>query len=348
MDMIYRTSSAPASMPLLFALGVWGAITAFRPGHRAWTTVVRITLLAAAAGTVGVFVWGYVANRYLSDLLPLLFIASAVGMADIWRRLHGRPYRTKAIAAGLIAALAVLSIVINVAVASTPADAGAWQGTKVQAYVQNQEDMSRLTGNPIASQVVEGASLPATAPADTLYVLGDCAGLFLSNGENYDPWIPVAFGAPLRHDFAVIFTHPSRALQRVALVATGQDLVSTVYLEYQGSRMRVFFDDPLFAYDSAWTPVEEGKTYVIDVVADVPRQELTVAVDGEQVVQSLISSGEMHVTAFPAPPAYRTFASPLILSARPVPVSPLCTALRSLQPKQSVAASVAARPGPAS
>jgi len=342
MDMLYRTSSAPASMPLVFALGVWGAIAAFRPQPSARTAILRIALLAGAAGTVGVFVWGYVSNRYLADFLPVLFVAAAVGMADIWRRLSRRPARTRSAWTALIAALAILSVIINFGIASTPADAGAWQGTKVQAYVKNQEDLSRAMGNPIAANVVQGTRLPAGAPADTLFVLGNCAGLFLSNGESYNPWIPVSCGAPLRHDFAVIFTRSPRALQRIALVTMGRDVVSTVYLEYQGSRMRVAFDDPLFGTDSAWTPITRGKTYRIDVVADVPRQSVAVDFDGGQVMQSLISSGETQTRGLVPPPAYRTLAGPLLLSVQPVKPSPLCTALQSLRQSSAVAATSSA------
>ena len=81
LDQTYRSASVPASMPLLFLLGVWGAVTAFRRRTIQRISLVRIPMLAAAAGTVGVLVWGYIADRYLSDFIPILFVASAVGIA---------------------------------------------------------------------------------------------------------------------------------------------------------------------------------------------------------------------------------------------------------------------------
>ena len=48
-DRLYRTTSLPASSPLLFVLGIWGLVTAFRP--KAIGKVARTRLLLLAAGT---------------------------------------------------------------------------------------------------------------------------------------------------------------------------------------------------------------------------------------------------------------------------------------------------------
>jgi hypothetical protein len=331
MDMTYRTASAPASMPLAFALGVWGAVATFRRRPAGRTALVRIPMLAAAAATVGIFVWGYVANRYLADLMPLLFVAGAVGIADLWRRLETLSGRTQTIWCSVIGVVAALSILFNLAIASTPQDVGAWQGSKVRSYVQNQEDLSRVTGNPIASNVIGGSGLPARAPADTIFVLDNCAGLFISNGEIYNPWVPVAFAAPLQHNFTVRFLARAHKLQRVALVSTGRDVVSTVYLDYSGSRMRIAFSDPLYSADANWTAVTIGRSYHIDITADVPRQNMTVRLNGQQVINSLITSGEMRVTGYSVP-GLASVGAPFVLSAVPVAKSPLCTSLRAVKP----------------
>ncbi|HEX4163756.1 MAG TPA: hypothetical protein VHZ05_14750 [Acidimicrobiales bacterium] len=331
MDMTYRTASAPASMPLAFVLGVWGAIATFRRRPAGRTALVRIPILAAAAATVGIFVWGYVANRYLADLMPLLFVAGAVGIADLWRKLEAVSGRTQTIWFWAISVLATLSILFNVAIANTPQDVGAWQGSKIRSYVQTQEDVSRVTGNPIASNVIGGSSLPALAPADTIFVLDNCAGLFISNGESYNPWVPVAFAAPLQHNFTLRILTRARRLQRVALASMGRNVVSTVYLEYSGSRMRLAFNDPLYTVDTAWTAVTIGRSYHVDITADIPRQNLTVSFDGHQVINSLITSGEMRVTGYSGARPAR-IGTPFVLSAVPVQKSPLCTSLRTVKP----------------
>ena len=39
-----------------------------------------------------------------------------------------------------------------------------------------------LPANPLAQNVVHGNSLPIYAPADRLFVIGSCAGLYISDG----------------------------------------------------------------------------------------------------------------------------------------------------------------------
>jgi hypothetical protein len=346
MDMTYRSASAPASMPLLFLLAVWGSVTAFRRKAVGQLALLRIPILAAAAGTVGVFVWGYIANRYLADLLPFLFLAASVGVADLWRRLAGSSSRIRITWGFVIIAAVLFSVVANVAIASTPADVGAWTGSRVQSYVQTQEDLSGLTGNPIAANVIKGTVLPTnSAPADKLFVLGNCEGLFLSNGERYDSWIPVSLGPPLDNQFAVSFSGPVSGRREVPLVAFGRDLVSTVSLEYQGRMMRLTFDDPLFPFESRWMPVTFGKRYLIDVSADIPLHNLAITVNGQSVIpeiaQVMISSGEVQVN--PRPDGARRLwnVQPLHISMLRVARPALCTRLLALTPGQGRRASAA-------
>lgn len=328
MDMTYRTASAPASMPLLFALGVWGAVATFRRGPWGRTALVRIPLVAAAAATAGVFVWGYVANRYLADLLPLLFVAGSVGIASVWHLLDGRSARARTAAGTFIGVVAAFSILGNAAIASTPADVGAWQGTKVQSYVHTQEDFNALTGDPIASNVRRGSVLPSSAPADTLFVLGNCSALYISNGENYNPWIPVSLASPFQTKFSVKLTRAARKPQSISLMTLGRNVQSTVRLEYSGSRMRIVFRDPLFSSDGPWISVRPGSTHAIDVAADIPRQNLQVDIDRSRVVQSLISSGEVQVSSLsPSLARLVSYGRPWIFSIRRVAPSPECTQL---------------------
>jgi hypothetical protein len=328
MDMMYRSSSATASMPLLFVLAVWGAIASFKKNPPLKTALIRIPILAAAAATAGVFVWGYVSNRYLADLLPLLFVAGAVGLAALWRTLEGRSTRMRITCGSLIAVAASFSILANAGIASTPADVGAWQGAKIQSYVQSQEDFSNLMGDPIAANVRRGSALPPSAPADTLFILGNCSALYISNGENYNPWIPVTLASPYRSEFSVRFTRRAARPQSITLATTGRNVVSTVVLEYSGSRMRVDFNDPLFSMVGPWTHVHTGRVYKIDVIADTPRQNMMVDVDGVQVLQGLISSGETRVTNLvPDLANLVSYGRPWSFSIHPVRPSPECTSL---------------------
>ena len=65
-------------------------VTAFRPRALGQIRLARIILVAAAAGTAGVLLWGYISERYMADFMPFLIVAGAIGLIDIWRRLAGR------------------------------------------------------------------------------------------------------------------------------------------------------------------------------------------------------------------------------------------------------------------
>ena len=90
LDQTYPTASIPATMPLLFLLTCWGMVTAFRRKAIGQVRLTRIVVLAAAAGTAGVLLWGYISERYMADFMPLLIIGGAIGLIDVWRRLDGR------------------------------------------------------------------------------------------------------------------------------------------------------------------------------------------------------------------------------------------------------------------
>ena len=83
-----------------------------------WTAFVGLFVAAASAG-VALFVWGYIAPRYLADFVPFLVLASAVALADIWRRLDGGRRPLRLMTAGIIAVVGVFTISANVGMAPT-------------------------------------------------------------------------------------------------------------------------------------------------------------------------------------------------------------------------------------
>ena len=175
--------ACPSSMPLLFLLSCWGLVTAFRPRPIGKVALTRILLLAAGAAGAALLLWGYIAPRYLADFVPFLVLASAVAMVDIWRRLDGRSR-------------------------SSP-DRGARghrRGRPVHHRRQHrhrhhaQRGVEHHPGPPlrrrprrpsathrpsVEPRCARGSALPPWGPADQLYVVGDCDGLYISNGENY-------------------------------------------------------------------------------------------------------------------------------------------------------------------
>ena len=101
--------------------------------------------------------WGYIAPRYLGDFVPFLVLASAVAIADIFRRLEARTRRVRVGSLAGIALVALFSITANVGMAIVPNEE--WGTTQVRNYVQAQKTFSDLTGHPLQSNVVRGNSL---------------------------------------------------------------------------------------------------------------------------------------------------------------------------------------------
>ena len=214
-DRRYRTASMPSSMPLLFLLSLWGMVTAFRPRPIGRVALTRIPLLAAGSAGAALLLWGYIAPRYLADFVPFLVLASAVALADIWRRMEGRTRRFRIGTFAVITVVALFTIVANIGIAVVPNEE--WTTTQVYNFVETQKSISDITGHPLEANVHRGDQLPPWAPAGELYIIGDCDGLYISNGENYSTipsqqftrttWMAVQRGHAFQRTFSVTAHH---------------------------------------------------------------------------------------------------------------------------------------------
>ncbi len=92
-----NTASVPASMPLLFGTGLWGVVFLCAPHRPLMVRSLRILVLTAAAIAGALLIYGTIYERFLGDFVPLLIVASAAGMVDIWRRLSGKRRPTRII-----------------------------------------------------------------------------------------------------------------------------------------------------------------------------------------------------------------------------------------------------------
>jgi hypothetical protein len=245
LDQVYPTSSVPSTMPLLFLLSCWGVVSAFRRRPAGRLALTRIPLLAAAAGTAGVLLWGYIASRYVGDFMPLLILAGAIGLIDIWRRLEGRSFRVRRYALGGVAVLAAFSLVANMAIAIEPSTQ--WNSAELVNYTIVQKALSLQN---LASTVGHGPTLPYWAPAGELYIVGNCSGLYYSTGETYADvpgqqlmhwtWIPVQQGPGIIHTVSVTFNVPQQDVTTpVPILTFGK---TTLYVEqgaYQNIQLQV-------------------------------------------------------------------------------------------------------------
>ena len=311
-DKRYRTASLPSSMPLLFFLSCWGMITAFRPKPFGKAALTRLLLLASGTACAALLLWGYIAPRYLADFIPFLVLASGVAMVDIWRRLEGRRRPMRIGAFALIALVAVFTIAANVGMAVTPNEQ--WNPTQVLHYVQAQKAVGDLTGGTLKANVVRGSSLPLYGPADQLYVIGDCDGLYISNGENYsmvpnasflrNTWMAVERGHGFQHTFRATFSRSASGEPApVPLVSAGPDSVSVSVVPTARRLLRVSFsfaspDRTVHDIFGVTPLVNPGSTHQVVVITDLAKHLAQVSMDGTAyLVGSLDTTQPVHVEA---------------------------------------------------
>ena len=311
LDQVYPTASVPPTMPLLFLLSCWGVVSAYRPHPAGRLALVRIPLLAAAAGIAGVLLWGYIATRYMGDFMPLLILAGAVGLVDVWRRLQGRSFRSRRLVLGAVAVLAAFSLVANIAIAIEPS--AQWDSTELVNYTIVQKALSVQN---LASTVRHGATLPYWAPAGELYIVGHCSGLYYSTGETYADvpgqqlmhwtWSPVEQGPGIINTIDVTFNEPQRDVDPPvpilnfgkATLYVEQGLNETIQLQVvnAGAASISFPTTTGGAY-----PIAEHITYQFEVVTDPNMNAIEVYHYGAKVVGHYLP-GRGPATVLTTPP----------------------------------------------
>ena len=305
-DRLYRTASVPASTPLLFLLSIWGLVTAFRPKAIGKVARTRLLLLATGSATAALMLWGYIAPRYLGDFVPFLALAGAVATADILRRLDGCRRQVKTVSLAAFAAVALVTIAANIGIAVTPNEE--WSPTQALNFVKTQKDLSDITGHPLQSRVIRGDALPPWSPAGQLYVIGNCKGLYVSNGEDYSTvpsqqfnrttWVPVELSPAFQHTFQLTAGKPT-GTETVRLLSVGSDNVEVTsrrnpYENRGENRVRLSFTitDGLTTVRGASIDVDPNTTHTVVVVTDRAKRELVVSADGvEKVSMNLTDSG---------------------------------------------------------
>ncbi len=218
MDQTYPTASIPATMPLLFLLSCWGVFSAFRRKTVGQIRLSRIIVFGAALSTAGVLLWGYISERYMADFMPLLIVASAIGLIDIWRRVADRPRRVRRRVLAVTVVLAAYCVVANLAIASGPLPQ--WTAVQNHRFVSAEKALSL---DSLASTVWHRSSLPHWAPAGQLIAVNGCTGLYMSSGntlkdvpgqqiEHYT-WQPIEQSSSFTRNIQFTFNRPATELK---------------------------------------------------------------------------------------------------------------------------------------
>ena len=304
-DRLYRTASLPSSTPLLFLLSIWGLVTAFRPRSIGQVARTRLLLLAAGSAGAALLLWGYVAPRYLGDFVPFLALASAVALADIWRRLEGRTYWLRAGALTIMGLLALFSIAANVGMAIVP-NSDEWDMTQTLNFVEAQHSIGDVTGHALEANVVRGSSLPPWGPAGQLYIIGNCDGLYISSGESdvtvpseqfqRATWMPVERGHGFVHTFRITVAGAvSGAPESIPLVGAGKTRVDLRAMP-TASRDDVVLT---FSFDGQGRPLQglsfpaaAGSSHTVVVTTDPVKHQVEVTLDGASALSSPLVDGQ--------------------------------------------------------
>jgi len=274
-DRIYRTASIPASSPLLVLLSIWGIGASIRRRSSIANRKLWPILIAAGIAPGTALLWGYIAPRYEADFMPLLVVGAIVGLVHLWNRWDRRTKKVQGVALAAVSVVALFSVLANIGIAISPT--GQWRTDQTVNFVHEMESLNGITGNHMASYIKRGNSLPYYAPADELFVVGQCQGVYISNGEEFQTipeqqvehttWVPVEQGADVFNTLAVTLTGPIPDLgSGITLMSIGKDNI--VVIPSGNNEIRVGVEGPRLTYIGQPFPVKLHKTYHFTIETD--------------------------------------------------------------------------------
>ncbi len=302
-DTLDWSSSATATMPALVATGVLGLIVVFvRPGlarrdaapareavpaevSADSLSVLRIPLVGAAIATLGALDIAYVANRYLSDFMPFIAMASLAGIFSLSGLASSARAWLRALLVVVVAALALFGMWANFAlglVYQRQLSPDVQLATRA-GFVSFQEKVDKhLFGNP-PTGVRRGNTLPKPAGVGDLFVLGSCQGLYQSDGRQ---WYAVerSLGAGLVRMRLSFPEEPAGTRQPLLVTGSaGQgDVLAVHFLGHNMASISYLFEPKAWIEGTPFSIVA-GREHTVDAVLDSHIHEISVSIDGNTV-----------------------------------------------------------------
>jgi hypothetical protein len=337
-DILYPTASVPASMPLLSLLSVWALVVTFRRRAGRGRALMRIPLIVGAGATFVDFELGYIAPRYLADFLPFLVLGGAIGFIDLWQRWELRRKAARRAGVVAVALLALFSLAANLGIALSSTTQ--WTTTQATNYLDTIKAVSDATGHPLGNQIHRGSALPFWAPANEVFVVGNCAGLYVSSGVHFEivptfqiersTWVTVEQGNNFTTSLYVTFnTPPSRLGTGVKLLSVGLD---TIFIRSAGhGKVQFVLADPRFpAFGLPFKPLL-GAPYGTTVVTNTVLHMVSVNLGYGTVLSGLLSGAPFGTPVEVQHQPTSVFGLPPPLIVRPVRTAPtdmsLCRSL---------------------
>ena len=320
-------SSIPATMPAFTMLAAGGVVTLVR---RAGAAAVRAPLLGAVAGGLATLTIAFVANRYMSDLLPAIALASLVGFHVLIGALRRAPRpRWSRIVAAVVVVLAVVSLWVNFALAISYQRALFPQAASERSgFIGFQQDVDELIPGGPRGKVESGPDLPAHGTVGEMFIVGDCGGLYWSDSRE---WFAVERGNGAGH-FRLRVRFPALNSGEEALLGIGrgndQNVLQLRYLPDQRARFVLTSRVAPKPLVSAPQHVEPGRAYLLDVVVDSRTGLVRVTMDGRTVLDDIVFlvDGDEATIGSSTVPGQAPFSGTI----RELPVrTPLCDRVRS-------------------
>lgn len=260
------TASYPATMPLLSALGLVGLVGVGRPRRRHHPSLasLRAPVLGAIVATVPTLSYAYIAQRYLSDFMPLGVILAVVGLhlALRWTSAQRRVGLRRGVWAGL-AVLAVASVWFNVGLGVMYGRLldGSTTPSERAAFVAFQYDVHEHFPGGAPPYVRTGEKLPSPRQG-TVFVRGNCAGLYWSDG---DSWTQLE-GSEATGEFRLRVRFPENPTGWEPLVVSSPHDVKPQYLSVRvlaGHRVQIAYDG---VFPETPIPFRPGHSHIVRVV----------------------------------------------------------------------------------
>ena len=182
-DTVDRSASLPVTAPAFVVAALVGIVATIR--HRlpaSW----GLALLAAAAAVVPTLSIAFIAQRYLADFVPVLVVGAAVGVPVVAAWVADSLARRRA-AIVVMAGLVVIGLTVNAGLAVLARYVYVLP-TEVERrdFVQGQYELQDRLGGGRPPDVIAVDTLGPPAPDGTVAIVGDCDGLFRSDG---DAWV---------------------------------------------------------------------------------------------------------------------------------------------------------------
>lgn len=289
-DRITPTTSVVAAMPLHALLAVVGLVAMISPrrARENRTRVLRAPVLGAAAGTIPVLAFGFMAQRYLGDFVPLLVLLGAVGLyvALSWCSRREAQW-SRAVVVGGLAVVTVVAVWFSVGLAIMFQQVTSATDTELRGFVRSQLAVQRRFPGG-APDVVHVRTLPKSAPLGTVVVVGDCDGVLVSAGFGWRVLerTPATGGYSLRVRFAPAAGASGARVVAPLLSAGSARAPEMFFVETKPNGARVFGYSAPDGLESRSRPVrlDPNRSHLLGLMLDLETQEVAVDVDGHQVL----------------------------------------------------------------